>query len=68
MKSIGSLLFIFGLAAIIFGFMERVPKLLVWIYNWGESGAWIIKISLVVFGATIYYLGHKQQQAKPGQA
>ena len=61
MKSIGSLLFIFGVAAIIFGFMERVPRLLIWIYNWGDGAAWAIKIAFVVAGAALYLMGRKQE-------
>ena len=63
MKSIGSLLFIFGAAAIIFGFMERVPSLLVWIYNWGDGAACAIKIGFVVLGATLYILGTRQKSS-----
>ena len=59
MKSIGSLLFIFGAAAIVMGFMNIVPRLLVWIYQWGEGAAWAIKIGLVVVGAGLYLLGSK---------
>lgn len=61
MKSIGSLLIVFGIAAIIFGFMEKVPKLLVWIYNWGEGAAWAIKIGFVVVGAIFLIMGSKRQ-------
>ena len=45
-----------GVFAIIMGFMDMVPKILVWIYLWGESTAWIIKISLVAGGALLWYL------------
>jgi hypothetical protein len=62
MKSIGSLLFIFGLAAIIFGFMDMAPKLLLWIYDWGEGTAWAIKIGFVAVGAILYYLGTRQKK------
>jgi hypothetical protein len=65
MKSIGSLLFIFGLAAIIFGFMDMAPKLLMWIYDWGEGAAWAIKIGFVVVGAVLYYLGTRQKKEEP---
>ena len=33
-----------------------VPKILVWIYLWGEGTAWVIKISLVAGGALLWYL------------
>ena len=64
MKSIGSLIFLFGVAAIVFGLMDRVPTLLQWIYNWGDSTAWAIKIGFVVVGAVVYYLGTKKKQEK----
>lgn len=63
MKSIGSLLFLFGAAAIILGLMDKVPKLLTWIYNWGEGAAWAIKVGFVVLGAVLYLVGNKQKQA-----
>jgi hypothetical protein len=64
MKSIGSLIFLFGVAAIVFGFMDRVPTLLQWIYNWGDGTAWAIKIGFVVVGAVIYFMGTKKKQEK----
>lgn len=63
MKSIGSLLFLFGAAAIVLGFMDRVPSVLEWIYKWGEGTAWGIKIGFVVLGAALYYLGTRQKKA-----
>ena len=59
MRSIGSLLFIFGGASIIFGFMDRVPRLMTWIYQWGEGTAWAIKVGMVVLGALLYYVAGK---------
>lgn len=64
MKSIGSLLFIFGVATIIFGFMDRAPRLMLWVYNWGEGAAWAIKIGFVVVGIALYLMGRKQDTAK----
>ena len=62
MKSIGTLLFIFGAAAIILGFMDRVPTLMQWVYNFGEGGAWAIKVGFVVIGAGLYLFAVKQQK------
>ena len=62
MKSIGSLLFLFGAAAIILGFMDRVPTLLQWIYDLGETGEWAVKIDFVVVGAAMYLIGNKQKK------
>ena len=65
MKSIGTLLAIFGLAAIVFGFMDMAPKLLLWIYNWGEGAAWAIKIGFVVVGVILYMIGSRQKAQQP---
>jgi hypothetical protein len=61
MKSIGSLMFLFGAASVVFGFMDRVPRLLMWIYNWGDGVAWAIKIGLIVVGAILYFMGSKSK-------
>ncbi len=64
MKSIGSIMFLFGAAALVLGFMDRVPRLLMWIYNWGEGPAWAIKIGLVAVGAILYFMGSRNKGAK----
>lgn len=61
MKSIGSGMMIFGALATVLGFFNSVPKILRWIYNWGEGVAWAIKIGLIVVGAVLFFL------AKPGE-
>jgi hypothetical protein len=61
MKQIGSIMAMFGIAAIIFGFMDRAPRLLMWIYNWGDAIAWAIKIGLVVVGGALYFLTGKKE-------
>ena len=54
-------MFIFGALATVLGFMNSVPRLLMWIYNWGETIAWIIKIGLIVVGAALYFMGNKDE-------
>ncbi|MBC7850255.1 MAG: hypothetical protein H7Y31_10990 [Chitinophagaceae bacterium] len=63
MKSIGSLLVIFGAASIIFGFFDRVPVVLGWINNWGDTISWVIKIGMVILGIALYVLGMKKVNA-----
>lgn len=62
MQKLGSFLFIIGLLAIILNFINRVPKVLVWIYQWGEGPAWAIKIALVVLGGVLYLAGRKKSR------
>ncbi|MGB4773660.1 MAG: hypothetical protein WBP45_00675 [Daejeonella sp.] len=55
MKKVGGTLMFFGVAAIVLNFINYAPRLLMWIYNWGEGPAWGIKIALVVLGAILYF-------------
>lgn len=57
MKNIGGLLAFLGVFAIVLDFMGRVPTVLMWIYNWGDGVAWIIKIAFVVLGGLLYLAG-----------
>lgn len=57
MRQIGSLAVFLGIFAIVLDFLDRVPSVLVWIYNWGEGPAWGIKIGLIVVGAVLWLLG-----------
>ena len=61
MKSIGSTMAFFGAFAIVLNFMDRVPTLLAWIYNWGDTVAWAIKIGLIVVGGIIWFMGRQQE-------
>ncbi len=61
MKSIGSLLFILGAAASIFGLMGRVPIVLGWINQWGENTAWVIKIGFMILGAALFMMGARKK-------
>ncbi len=60
MKKIGGFMAVLGILAIVMNFLDRVPRLLMWIYNWGDTTAWIIKIGLVVVGGALYFLGPKE--------
>ncbi len=61
MKNIGSILFIYGLLAIIMNFFNAVPRILLWIYNWGEGTAWLIKIAFVLVGAALWWFAGKDE-------
>jgi len=64
MQKIGSFLVIVSLLAIILDFFNRVPRILAWIYLWGDGAAWAIKIGLLVAGAALYLAGgRKEKQA-----
>lgn len=61
MKEIGKYMAIAGLLAIGLNFANRVPRVLMWIYTWGETVAWGIKIGLVIVGAILYFISGKQK-------
>lgn len=63
MKQLGGFLVLIGLAAIVLNFMNFVPKILFWIYQWGEGTAWAIKIGLVVVGALLYIVGSRRESS-----
>ncbi len=54
----------FGLFAIVLGFLDRVPSILMWIYNWGDTTAWIIKIALVVVGGILFFVGGTDDESQ----
>lgn len=62
MKNFGGFLALLGIAAIVMNYLDRVPRLLMWIYNWGDNVAWGIKIGLVVVGGALYFLGPKEEE------
>lgn len=59
-NQIGSIMAIFGILAIVLGYMDSVPALLAWIYNWGEDTAWIIKIALTVVGGILWFVSRQK--------
>lgn len=62
MRSIGSFMALLGIAAIVMNFLDRVPRLLMWIYLWGDGVAWAIKIALIVVGGALYFFSPKNDE------
>lgn len=62
MQKIGSFMVVIGILAVILGFFNYVPKILMWIYQWGEGMAWGIKIGLIVLGGLLYLLVAKSPE------
>ena len=68
MRKLGMYMALFGVLAIVLNFLDRVPTLLAWIYNWGEGVAWGIKIGLVVAGAVLFFMGKPAAEAGGAEA
>ncbi len=62
MKNFGGFLALLGIAATVMNYLDRVPRLLMWIYNWGDNVAWAIKIGLVVIGGAMYLFAPKDEE------
>ena len=61
LKKAGSYMALLGIFAIVLNFMDRVPRLLMWIYLWGDTVAWIIKIGLVVVGGALFFFAKPEE-------
>lgn len=61
MQKIGSFMVILGLLAVVLSFFNYVPRILLWIYQWGEAVAWGIKIGLIILGGILYLAGGKKE-------
>ena len=53
---------ILGIFAIVLNFLDRVPRLLMWIYMWGDTVAWAIKIGLVVVGGALFFFAKPEAE------
>lgn len=60
MENIGSTMVVLGILAIVLDFFNYVPKVLFWIYEWGDGVAWGIKIALIVVGGLLWLMGRGQ--------
>ncbi len=68
MRKVASFLVLVGLLSIVAGYFDHVPKVLIWIYQWGETTAWAIKIGLIVLGVVLYLLSGKRQSGGAAKA
>ena len=62
MKKIGSFLILIGLLAVVLNFFNYVPRLLIWIYQWGEGPAWGIKLGIIALGVLLYFAGGSREK------
>lgn len=61
---VGATLAFLGVLAIVLDFVGYVPRLLFWIYNWGDTVAWGIKIGLIVVGGILYFAAPKSSSSE----
>ena len=60
-SSAGVFLLLLGIASIVMYFIGFVPKILVWVDNWGDSVGWAIRIGIVVLGALLFLASKKMK-------
>jgi len=63
-SKIGSFMATIGLLAIVLNFLDMVPKILFWIYLWGDAVAWVIMIAITLVGGILWFLGKNSATAK----
>lgn len=68
MKSLGGLLFFFGLGSFVLNFLGREFTLLSWIDSWGPTTGFAIRVGLIVAGGALWLLARKQEAAQPAQS
>jgi hypothetical protein len=66
MKSIGGLMFFLGLGSFLLHFANREFRLLSWVDNWGPTIGNAIRIGLIVVGAALWFVAHKQEKQLEG--
>jgi hypothetical protein len=64
MRLIGAIFIIFGVTAVFWWFMHKVPWLIQWIYQWGEPVAWAIKGGLIVAGLVLITVSKRRQRTR----
>lgn len=62
MQQIGGLLAFLGAFGAVLSFLDRVPSMLFWIYNWGDTMAWVIMIGLIVVGGALWFMGQRNEE------
>ena len=62
MKSIGGLLFFFGIGSMVLYFMNMEFILLMWVDMWGLTIGWIIRIAMAVIGGGMWLLGEDEEE------
>ena len=60
-SSAGLFLLLLGIASIIMNFIGFVPKILVWVDNWGVTAGWAIRVGITVLG-TVLFLASKKMK------
>ncbi|TAL29464.1 MAG: hypothetical protein EPN93_21445 [Spirochaetes bacterium] len=55
--SLGFFMLGLGGVAIVLNFLDRVPRILVWIDQWGMNTGWGIRIGITVAGLVLVVLG-----------
>ena len=59
MKSIGSTLLFFGFGTIALDLIGYQFVILAWIDIWGDTVGWAIRISMIVAGCVLFFLGQR---------
>ncbi len=66
MQRIGMYMVLAAVFSVIWHMMGRELRLLMWINNWGETVAWVIRIGFGVVGAGLWLGGRQRDESVTG--
>jgi len=64
-QRIGMYMVLAAVFSVIWHLMGRELRILMWINNWGESVAWILRVGFGVVGAGLWLGGRQKDEAAP---
>ena len=65
MQRIGMYMVMAAVFSVIWHMMGRELRILMWINNWGETVAWVIRIGFGVVGAGLWLGGRQKDESVP---
>jgi hypothetical protein len=65
MKGMGGLLVLFGAGSFVLNMLDREFTVISWIDNWGPTVGMAIRVSMIVVGAALWFMGNKKESATP---
>lgn len=62
MGQVASFLLLFGVGSIVLNFFNYEFMLLSWVDNWGTTVGWVIRGTMIVVGAALFFLSRGEKE------
>ena len=59
LSSVGGIILLYAVVSAVITFFNYELKVFMWIYNWGEGNAWLIRGGAAVLGIILLLIGSK---------